>query len=101
MYREPTKSQVLQLVCSPVHNDPPKRFHLLFALSWARPLAAALRRHADKRGISPDPVHWQKVTGPHFGNSIASLDIAGRDATFTLETAFPDRGLQKVAELDL
>ncbi|MGW0246776.1 alkaline phosphatase D family protein [Nocardia goodfellowii] len=100
-YPEPTKSEVLQLVCSPVHNDPPKQYHLLFALSWARPLAAALRRLADKRGISPDPVRWEKVSGPHFGNSIASLDIDGRAATFTLETAIPDEGLIKVAELEL
>ncbi|MEV0245635.1 alkaline phosphatase D family protein [Nocardia sp. NPDC050712] len=100
-YAEPTKSTVLQLVCSPVHNDPPKRFHALFALSWARPIAAALRKLADKRGISPDPVQWQKVSGPHFGNSIASLVIDGRAATFVLETARPDEGLIKVAELDL
>ncbi|MEU8898874.1 alkaline phosphatase D family protein [Nocardia sp. NPDC048505] len=100
-YREPTKSEVLQLVCSPVHNDPPRRFHVLFALSWARPLAAALRRLADRRGISPDPVRWDKVSGPHFGNSIAALEIEGRRARFVLETARPDEGLIRVAELDL
>ncbi|MEV6275498.1 alkaline phosphatase D family protein [Nocardia sp. NPDC051832] len=100
-YTQPTKSEVLQLVCSPVHNDPPKRYHVLFALSWARPLATALRWLADKRGISADPVRWQKISGPHFGNSIASLDIAGRAATFSLETALPDQGLIKVTELDL
>lgn len=100
-YAEPTKAEVLQLVCSPVHNDPPKIFRAVFALSWARPIAAALRRLANRRGISADPVQWQKVSGPHFGNSIASLDIDGRAARFTLETAREEQGLVKVAELDL
>lgn len=100
-YERPTNSQVLQLVCSPVHNDPPKVFHAMFSLLWARPLASALRWLADRRGISPDPVQWRKVSGPHFGNSIASLDIAGRSSRFTLETAYPDEGLTKVTELDL
>ncbi|MFI9407783.1 alkaline phosphatase D family protein [Nocardia sp. NPDC052316] len=100
-YAQPTKSEVLQLVCSPVHNDPPKIFRPVFALSWATAIAAALRRHAARRGISPDPVHWQKVSGPHFGNSIASLDITGRSARFTLESARADHSLVKAAELDL
>lgn len=99
-YAKPTKSAVLQLVCSPVHNDPPKIFRAVFTLSWAKPLASALRRLAAHRGISPDPVHWEKVSGPHFGNSIASLDVTGRATRFTLETA-RKQGLVKVAELDL
>ncbi|MEU5692668.1 alkaline phosphatase D family protein [Actinosynnema sp. NPDC020468] len=100
-YAEPTRSRVLQLVCSPVHNDPPKIFRAAFALSWAKPIASALRRLADLRGISPDPVAWRKVSGPHFGNSIAFLEITGRSSRFTLETARQGRGLVKVAELGL
>ncbi|WP_159923749.1 MULTISPECIES: alkaline phosphatase D family protein [Nocardia] len=100
-YAEPTKSQVLQLVCSPVHNEPPKMFQPAFALSWAAPIASALRWLADRRGLSPDPVRWRKISGPHFGNSIASLDVRGRRARFTLETARQETGLVKVAELDL
>ncbi|WP_067693208.1 alkaline phosphatase D family protein [Nocardia jejuensis] len=100
-YADPTDSEVLQLVCSPVHNDPPKIFRAMFALSWARPLATALRRLADHRGISPDPIRWRKVSGPHFGNSIAALRFDGRAAGFTLETAHPGRGLVQVADLNL
>ncbi|WP_228803619.1 alkaline phosphatase D family protein [Nocardia higoensis] len=96
-----TDSAVLQLVCSPVHNAPPRIFHLAFALSWAKPLASALRKHADRRGISPDPVRWAKVSGPHFGNSIATLRVRGRRARFVLETARAKRGLVRVADLDL
>ncbi|MET7770989.1 alkaline phosphatase D family protein [Nocardia sp. NPDC005366] len=100
-YPNPTKSEVLQLVCSPVHNDPPKYMRPAFALSWAKPLAAALRWLADRRGISPDPVRWEKVSGPYFGNSIGCLDITGRSARFTLETAQEGKGLIRVAELAL
>lgn len=100
-YPQPTKSQVLQLVCSPVHNDPPKIFRTMFALSWAMWIGSALRWLATRRGISPDPVRWRKVSGPHFGNSIAALHITGRSARFTLETARAEEGLVKVAELDL
>ncbi|MEU2014316.1 hypothetical protein ABZ529_36035, partial [Nocardia sp. NPDC019302] len=100
-YARPTKSQVLQLVCSPVHNEPPEMFHPAFALSWAAPIASALRWLADRRGISPDPVRWRKISGPHFGNSIASLVVRGRSARFTLETARSEEGLVVVAELEL
>ncbi|MEU0544647.1 alkaline phosphatase D family protein [Nocardia sp. NPDC005978] len=99
-YDPPTESQVLQLVCSPVHNDPPKIFRPMFALSWARPLAAALRRLARHRGISADPLRWEKISGPHFGNSIGSLHISGRTCRFELETALPGTGLHRVTELE-
>ncbi|MBL1077253.1 alkaline phosphatase family protein [Nocardia sp. 2] len=101
VYDTETKSAVLQLVCSPVHNDPPKAFRLLFKLSWSTPLAAALRRLATRRGIPPDPVRWHRVSGPHFGNSIATLDIAGRSCRFSLETALPDAGLIHITEIEL
>ncbi|MGK8524636.1 alkaline phosphatase D family protein [Nocardia asteroides] len=100
-YPQPTKSRVLQLVCSPVHNEPPKVFHAAFALSWAAPIASALRWLANRRGISADPVRWRKISGPHFGNSIAALEIRGRSARFTLETARQGKGLVKAADLDL
>lgn len=100
-YPREMTSEVLQLVCSPVHNDPPRIFHTAFRLSWARPLARALRRHADRRNIPPDPITWRKVSGPHFGNSIAALHLDGRAGRWTLETARGHGGLVQVAELDL
>jgi hypothetical protein len=63
--RAADESQVLQLVCSPVHNDPPKVFRAAFALSWAAPIASALRWLAARRGISPDPVAGGSATSPH------------------------------------
>ncbi|GAA5047795.1 alkaline phosphatase D family protein [Nocardia callitridis] len=100
-YPSPTKSQVLQLVCSPVHNDPPKIFRTVFSLSWARSIAVPLRRLADRRGISPDPIRWRKESGPHFGNSIATLDTSAGTTRFILETARRPGELVKVSELGL
>ncbi|RKT53324.1 alkaline phosphatase D family protein [Saccharothrix australiensis] len=99
-FAEPTRSEVLQLVCSPVHNDPPWIFRPVFRLSWSRPLARLLRRWADRAGVPADPVAWTKISGPHFGNSVAVLEIVGRKARYRLETATPD-GLVGSADLTL
>ncbi|GAA1347978.1 alkaline phosphatase D family protein [Saccharothrix algeriensis] len=99
-FADPTASRVLQLVCSPVHNDPPWIFRPVFRLSWSRPLARLLRRWADRAGVPADPVSWTKISGPHFGNSVAVLEIAGREARYRLETAGPD-GLAHSADLTL
>ncbi|GGP41124.1 alkaline phosphatase D family protein [Saccharothrix coeruleofusca] len=100
-YTAPLRSAVLQLVCSPVHNDPPWIFRPAFRLSWSRPIARLLRRLADRAGISPDPIGWTKLSGPHFGNSVALLEVDGRAARFRLETARADNGLEEVADLAL
>jgi hypothetical protein len=101
-YPEPTDSAVLQLTCSPVHNDPPKSFRPMFRLAWWPPLGRQLRRLADRAGVPPDPLRWTRLTGPHFGNSIAVLEVDGRQARFRLESATPDgRGLVEVANLSL
>ncbi|MGM1064092.1 alkaline phosphatase D family protein [Saccharothrix sp. Mg75] len=93
-------AKVYQLVCSPVHNDPPWIFRPAFRLSWSKPIARALRWLADRRGISPDPVAWHKLSGPHFGNSVGILEFEGRESRFRLETAFTD-GLREVTSITL
>ena len=93
-------ARVYQLVCSPVHNEPPWVFRPAFRLSWSKPIARVLRWWADRRGISPDPVTWHKLSGPHFGNSVGVLEIDGREARFRLETA-TDEGLEEVTTLAL
>ncbi|MBB5959923.1 phosphodiesterase/alkaline phosphatase D-like protein [Saccharothrix tamanrassetensis] len=99
-FPRPIHSQVLQLVCSPVHNDPPWIFRPVFRLFWSGPLARLLRRRADRAGVPADPVSWTKISGPHFGNSVAVLEITGRNARYRLETAGPD-GLAESADLTL
>ncbi|MFT7837274.1 alkaline phosphatase D family protein [Saccharothrix sp. BKS2] len=94
------EAKIYQLVCSPVHNDPPWVFRPAFRASWSRPVARFLRWWADRRGISPDPVAWRKLSGPHFGNSVGVLEFEGREVRFRLETAGKD-GLREVTSIPL
>lgn len=100
-YPKPTDSAIYQLVCSPVHNDPPWFFRPAFALFWTKPVTRWLRRRADRQGISQDPLAWRRVSGPHFGNSVGQLRIEGREARFRLETAKEAEKLTEVADLEL
>ena len=83
----PTKATVAQLVCSPVHNEPPKVFEPAFRLSWSRPAAWVFRRLATAAGVPEDLMRWRKTSGPHFGNSVALLDFDGRRARYRLFSA--------------
>jgi phosphodiesterase/alkaline phosphatase D-like protein len=87
-FAEPTKAAVFQLTCSPVHNQVPRFMRPVFRVAWWRPVAAVLRRLAFRsRHIEPMPVDWHKISGPYFGNAIATLRSAGRKAEMVVERA--------------
>jgi phosphodiesterase/alkaline phosphatase D-like protein len=83
----PTKATVTQLVCSPVHNEPPKVFEPAFRLSWSRAAAWVFRGLATFVGVPKDLMRWRKTSGPHFGNSVALLEFDGRRARYRLLSA--------------
>jgi hypothetical protein len=83
----PTKATVTQLVCSPVHNEPPKVFEPAFRLSWSRAAAWVFRGLATLAGVPEDLMRWRKTSGPHFGNSVALLEFDGRRARYRLLSA--------------
>ncbi|GAB2839808.1 alkaline phosphatase D family protein [Lentzea nigeriaca] len=83
----PTKATVTQLVCSPVHNEPPNVFLPIFRLSWSRVAAWVFRGLATLAGVPKDLVHWRKTSGPHFGNSVALLEFDGRRTRYRLLSA--------------
>ena len=87
-FPEPVKAAVYQLTCSPVHNRIERLMYPLFVMAWWRPLAAVLGRWAKR---SPDinalPVDWDKVSGPYFGNAVATLRTSGRRAEMVVERA--------------
>lgn len=103
-FEEPARSPVYQLVCSPVHHAVPGHFKLLLWVSWMRPMAALGRRIARRWGV-PDPaLSWRRISGPHFGNSLASLRMDGRRAKLTFERALPTRRagrLKQIAQVAL
>ena len=86
-FPRPTKATVTQLVCSPVHNEPPKVFEPAFRLSWSRAAAWVFRGLATFVGVPKDLMRWRKTSGPHFGNSVALLEFDGRRARYRLISA--------------
>jgi phosphodiesterase/alkaline phosphatase D-like protein len=98
-FAEPVRAAVYQLVCSPLHNRLPPWMRPVFFLAWWRPLAAVLRWWL-LRAVDPLPVTWEKVTGPHIGNMVATLRASGRTAEMVLERV-GDSTLTPVATVPL
>jgi hypothetical protein len=89
-FPEPVKARVFQLTCSPIHNHE-KLMRPLFAMAWWKPLARVLRWWMLRSPeIEPLPVDWEKVEGPYFGNTIATITVDGERATLVLDQAKGD-----------
>nr|ABP45224.1 conserved hypothetical protein [Mycolicibacterium gilvum PYR-GCK] len=94
-------TRVHQLVCSPVHNYVPAPLKPFFRLVWSPRLARVTRRWARRAG-SPDlPMSWRNLSGPLFGNTIASLNVSGRDAEVVFEQPRDDGSLTSVITVSL
>jgi len=77
---EPTANgRILQAVCSPIRNPMPRSMRFAFAAmayGFAWPTGRAVARSAK---VPEPPFTWRITKGPWFENSIARLDITGRD----------------------
>ena len=79
------QSRIFQLTCSPLHNHVPLAMQFAFRVAWSR-LAERLVR-AFLRVFARVPaasVSWRKLSGPFFGNEVATLEIDGRSAETVL-----------------
>ncbi|MGV0834681.1 alkaline phosphatase D family protein [Mycolicibacterium thermoresistibile] len=92
---------VHQLVCSPVHNYVPAVVKPAFSLGWWHRLAPLTRRWARQRGAAALPLTWTNTCGPIFGNTIATLRVAGRHAEAVFEQPDPAGDLHQVARVGL
>lgn len=90
-----------QLTCSPVHNVLDWYVVPAFRLSWSRGARAFARRWATRRGASAKGVSWEKLAGPLFSNTIATLDINGRRARVLFEQPRSAASLKARARLEL
>jgi hypothetical protein len=94
-------ARVHQLTCSPVHN----RIHWFvrpgFRLAWSRTARRLAERWALRAGAPPKPLSWQRLVGPLFGNTIATLDLRGRRAEAIFEQPRSSASLVERARLDL
>jgi len=92
---------VHQLTCSPVHNVVDWFIRPMFRLGWSRTIGRLTRRWAASAGMSPVDVTWHKLTGPWFGNTIATLELDGRQAAVSFAQPRTAGRLVEIARLDL
>jgi phosphodiesterase/alkaline phosphatase D-like protein len=97
----PDGATVHQLVCSPVHNYVPLLIKPAFTLSWTRPAAAVIRWWVRRRGVPSPPMTWTDVCGPLFGNTIATLEIDGREAEVFFEQPRKSTTLEEAGRVSL
>ncbi|MGE2731731.1 alkaline phosphatase D family protein [Mycolicibacterium vaccae] len=100
-FTEATKARVHQLVCSPVHNYVPIFVRPAFRLGWSPRMARLSRRWARRHGSPPLPMSWRNLSGPLFGNTIATLSIDGRSAEVWFEQPRENGELATVADVPL
>ncbi|HEY2225924.1 alkaline phosphatase D family protein [Actinomycetospora sp.] len=100
-FATPTRSRVYQLTCSPVRNGVPWFMEYVFAVGWMRPVVGVVRRLGRWWGVPEEPVTWDPIGGPWFGNAVATLEITGRTARVRWERSGRDGRLEPIAELPL
>jgi hypothetical protein len=87
-YPRPVASPIYQLTCSPLHNYVPVPMHWAFRVAWS---AAAERTTRSLLGalskVPKPPLSWHRLSGPFFGDEIATLTFDGRAARLVLERA--------------
>ena len=87
-YPHPMDLRVYQLTCSPMHNYVPVAMKLAFRLSWSVPAERAVRFVLGRFATMPPmKISWGKVSGPYFGNQIATLQLTGRAGRLAIESA--------------
>jgi len=92
---------VHQLTCSPVHNRMEWYITPGFRVSWSRGARRLGELWASRAGAPPKPVSWERMAGPLFGNTIATLDIDGRQAEVLFEQPRSAASLYERARLKL
>jgi hypothetical protein len=91
---------VMQLTCSPVHNQVPAFMRPLMRFSWSRAAARGVRGLARSAGVRPPAWTWKRLTGPYFGNAVSTLRLSGKDAVVRVEGTDKEGRLFTVGEVD-
>ncbi len=94
-------SPVYQLVCSPVHHNVPWYATAVLRVAWFRPVAAVVRHVVRRFGV-PDPtLSWRLLSGPVFGNMVATLVFSDRGAELVIEKSGRNGQLEPVSRIEL
>ncbi|WP_446221949.1 alkaline phosphatase D family protein [Nocardia sp. IBHARD005] len=92
-FPDTVRSRVYQLTCSPMHNSIPTAMKVIFRVSWSRAAERVTRFLLNRvSAVPPVSVEWSRVTGPFFGNQIATLHLRGRTSRLVLEQVSTDWG---------
>ncbi len=91
-FPEHVGTPVYQLTCSPVHNYVPALMKVAFRVSWSR-VAERFTRFllSTVARVPSQPLSWDRLAGPFYGNEIATLLLDGRSARLVIEQAGRDR----------
>ncbi|BFU42850.1 alkaline phosphatase D family protein [Krasilnikovia sp. MM14-A1004] len=95
------RTPVHQLTCSPIHNEVPAPLRPLMRLGWSRAAARAVRGLAKAAGVPRPALRWKRVTGPYFGNAVATLRHTGDQASVVIEGTTKDGRLVDVGHVCL
>jgi hypothetical protein len=83
-------SRVYQLVCSPFRNPLAPRERRIIKTLNTRVVCTIARGLARLAGVRPTGARWRTVAGPTFDNSIAVLELDGRDARLVISRSCPE-----------
>ncbi|MGH3601311.1 MAG: alkaline phosphatase D family protein [Pseudonocardiaceae bacterium] len=90
-----------QLVCSPIHHRVPRYATVVLRMVWFAPLAAVVRSVVRRLGV-PDPtLSWRRISGPSFGNAVATLMLSDGRAEFAIERTGPSGRLESTIPVEL
>jgi hypothetical protein len=99
-FGHPLATTVMQLTCSPIHNQVPAPMRPLMRFSWSRATARMVRGLSRSAGVPRPALRWKRVAGPYFGNAVGTLRLAGTTATARIEGTTKDGDLQEVAAVE-
>nr|WP_296068228.1 alkaline phosphatase D family protein [uncultured Actinoplanes sp.] len=90
---------VMQLTCSPVHNQVPAFLRPLMRFGWSRAAARGVRGLARSAGVRKPAWTWKRLAGPYFGNAVSTLRLNGTSATVRVEGTDRQGTLFEVAQV--
>ena len=93
------RSEVVQLVSSPLRNAFPRRLQRAFRFSHtrlARAVGSGLRRSVR---LPPPEIAWTLTTGPVYGNALATLLLDGPRADLRLQLAVREGGEERLRDV--
>ncbi|MEV6347276.1 alkaline phosphatase D family protein [Actinoplanes sp. NPDC051851] len=88
---------VMQLTCSPIHNEVPRPMRPLMRIAWLPPVIRTVRGLAKAFGVPKPAIRWKRLAGPYFGNAVGTLRLDGDEATARIEGTRADGHLHDVA----